>query len=679
MSLATPSIAPGARAALRPAPQRALWRPAPRCPRARSSPLPFPPRPLPRPAHASAVESMLATASMDEGEGPSVDLDNEAAPGQTVLRVTGRRDAASLARVAQVLADQGMSIRSAAIGSQGGGDVYHLTTRAGGAVAADAWPPLRDALLRVLLHTTRSSKPSIHGAAVDVDARALKAVASEADAAALESAAREMAAAAEALVGVEREIIAAGDEVSTNDLLAKQSQRYEASALLERRMAAMEAILTSRRELLERALQSSVAVPDFVKPQTVQTTGPAAGNGYEIILQAFNWESCKEAWWKKMAALAPRAAEVGFTSVWLPPPSDAVSPQGYLPRDLYDLNSKYGSEAELRDCIAVAHEVGLKVIADIVINHRCAHYQGDDGKWNKFGGRLAWDRTAICSNNPAYGGKGAWKKTDDYPAAPNLDHTNERVHKGLIEWMNYLRNSIGFDGWRFDYVKGYEGRFVRDYVDATVPQMAFGEYWDTCSYTDGVLNYNQDAHRQRTVDWCDATGATAAAFDFTLKGILQEAVTRREYWRLIDSRGRPPGVLGIWPSRAITFLENHDTGSTLQHWPFPWEHAAQGYAYLLTHCGTPCVFYDHMYYDVELREHITKLIAIRKRFRINNKSEVKIHKAYGDLYSAIIDKKVAMKIGPGDWSPTSDKVDVGQKEWKLLHSGPNFAVWEAVL
>lgn len=59
--------------------------------------------------------------------------------------------------------------------------------------------------------------------------------------------------------------------------------------------------------------------------------------------------------------------------------------------------------------------------------------------------------------------------------------------------------------------------------------------------------------------------------------------------------------------------------------------------------------------------------------------QVKIHKAYGDLYSAIIDKKVAMKIGPGDWSPTSDKVDVGQKEWKLLHSGPNFAVWEAVL
>ena len=59
---------------------------------------------------------------------------------------------------------------------------------------------------------------------------------------------------------------------------------------------------------------------------------------------------------------------------------------------------------------------------------------------------------------------------------------------------------------------------MREYINGTVPLMAFGEYWDTCDYTDGVLNYNQDAHRQRTVNWCDKTGGTAAAFDFTTKG-----------------------------------------------------------------------------------------------------------------------------------------------------------------
>lgn len=30
----------------------------------------------------------------------------------------------------------------------------------------------------------------------------------------------------------------------------------------------------------------------------------------------------------------------------------------------------------------------------------------------------------------------------------------ERVRKDIAEWMRWLRNSIGFDGWRFDYVKG---------------------------------------------------------------------------------------------------------------------------------------------------------------------------------------------------------------------------------
>lgn len=147
--------------------------------------------------------------------------------------------------------------------------------------------------------------------------------------------------------------------------------------------------------------------------------------------------------------------------------------------------------------------------------------QSSDGKWNKFGGRLAWDNSAICNNNPQWGGRGAHKTGDDYSAAPNIDHTQERIRNDIIEWMRFLRNSIGFDGWRFDFVRGYNGQYCKTYVDATVPEMAFGEYWDSCEYTDGVLNYNQDAHRQRTINWCDSTGGTSGAFDFTTKGILQ--------------------------------------------------------------------------------------------------------------------------------------------------------------
>lgn len=606
------------------------------------------------------------------------DLDDEC----TVITICSQNEAALLMQLTSTFAANNLLVKSANMSSAPAGDVcnvFHVCTVGNsGKLPQEQWAGLEEQLLRVLAGSSKSSMPAIHGAAVDVgDLSSI--VCSESDAAAFEVAASEIVEAAAALASAERALssLLSGN---ADELMLRNRQivRGEASSRLERKMEAMQAMLTSRRAQIELAAKKAApSLPAFLQPPPAKPTGPGAGNGFEIFFQGFNWESCKEPWYNKLAAMVPDIANAGFTAVWLPPASDAVSPQGYLPRDLYDLNSKYGSEAELRQLIAVLREYNLKAVADIVINHRCAHYKGHDGKWNKFGGRLAWDHSVICSNNPSFSGVGAWKSQEDYPAAPNLDHSQERVRRDLTEWMRWLRNSIGFDGWRFDFVKGYDGKWAGEYVNATVPELAFGEYWDTCSYSDGVLAYNQDAHRQRTVDWCDATGGTCAAFDFTLKGILQEAVTRKEYWRLADSQGRPPGVLGIWPSRAVTFLENHDTGSTLQHWPFPWQHAAEGYAYLLTHPGTPCVFFDHYFYDEALRGHIVKLVAIRKQFQINYKSEVVVKKAYNDLYAAIVDGKIAMKIGPGNWSPKTEK-DTGMKDWKLLHSGYNFAVWEGI-
>jgi 1,4-alpha-glucan branching enzyme len=59
--------------------------------------------------------------------------------------------------------------------------------------------------------------------------------------------------------------------------------------------------------------------------------------------------------------------------------------QGYLPGQLYKLDSLYGSEAELKELLAALKEAGLVPVADIVINHRCADRQDENGLWNKFG------------------------------------------------------------------------------------------------------------------------------------------------------------------------------------------------------------------------------------------------------------------------------------------------------
>jgi alpha-amylase len=129
---------------------------------------------------------------------------------------------------------------------------------------------------------------------------------------------------------------------------------------------------------------------------------------------------------------------------------------------------------------------------------------------------------------------------------------------------------------------------------------------------------------------------------------------------------------------AITFLDNHDTGSTLNHWPFPSQHLAEGYAYILTHPGTPTVFYDHLYTEANgLRRSILDLLAVRKRNGLSCRSPVVVRKAAADAYAATIDDRVAVKIGRGDWAPDKAKVEAaGGKRWRLTLSGPGWAVWE---
>ncbi|KAK2989764.1 hypothetical protein RJ640_012704 [Escallonia rubra] len=395
------------------------------------------------------------------------------------------------------------------------------------------------------------------------------------------------------------------------------------------------------------------------------------GTGFEIVCQGFNWESHRSGKWylelhKKAAELSSR----GFTVVWLPPPTESISPEGYMPKDLYNLNSRYGSIDELKVLVTRFHEVGIKVLGDAVLNHRCAHYQNQNGIWNIYGGRLNWDDRAVVADDPHFQGRGNKSSGDNFHAAPNIDHSQDFVRKDIREWLCWLRNEIGYDGWRLDFVRGFWGGYVKEYVDASEPYFAVGEYWDSLSYTYGEMDHNQDAHRQRIVDWINATNGTAGAFDVTTKGILHSALERCEYWRLSDQKGKPPGVVGWWPSRAITFIENHDTGSTQGHWRFPGGKEMQGYAYILTHPGTPSVFYEHAFSNYG--SEITELISVRNRNKIHCRSTIQITKAERDVYAAMIDEKVAMKIGPGHYEPPS-----GPQKWSLATEGNDYKVWEA--
>ncbi|KAH9623451.1 hypothetical protein KSS87_022650 [Heliosperma pusillum] len=351
---------------------------------------------------------------------------------------------------------------------------------------------------------------------------------------------------------------------------------------------------------------------------------------------------------------------------------------GYLPGRLYDLDSsRYGNKIQLTTLIATLHRRGIKSVADIVINHRCADKKDSRGIYSIFEGgtpdtRLDWGPWAICKNDHPYSDATSTHLDtgDDYAAAPDIDHLHPTVQYELTQWMLWLKNQVGFDGWRFDFVKGYAPYITKMYMDRTRPGFVVGELWDSVVNVNGAPFYNQDAHRNELARWVQAAGGgIVSAFDFTTKGILHAAVLG-EWWRMKDSYGRPSGLIGIMPKNAVTFIDNHDSGSTQKLWSFPADKVMQGYAYILTHPGTPTIFYDH-FFEWGLKEEIIRLSAVRTRNRIRETSVVNIMTAEADLYLAMIDGRVLVKIGS-----RYDVRNAIPSNFRIATYGNDYGIWE---
>lgn len=440
-----------------------------------------------------------------------------------------------------------------------------------------------------------------------------------------------------------------------------------------------------------------------------------------VMLQGFNWSSAKRGggyswekrspywdyWYKVMIDQGDVIGET-FTYVWCPPPSrtDTASSEGYAPTMLNDLNSCYGTEEELSRVIEAIKPA--KAIADVVVNHRAG-----TASWGGFtnpdwGVVIGSNYQVICSDDEGFSdpksdmyncnNKGNPDTGATYAAYRDLDHTNLVVQQGIVDWMNDVLKPAGFVGWRYDYVKGFSGNYVGQYNEDSGAEFSVGEYWPTDGYNSG----NPSAWGNEIKNWIQATdngGTRSKAFDFALKGAMNTVfgnkatgVANSNYQLLADSSN----LIMSQPADAVTFIDNHDTGSTQSHWYLDPQDVGTAYAFILTHPGYPCVAWQHYFTFAEsgskvdpdqyiggytvpgtentYRQHIDYLIDLRQRIGIEYDDVVDVVGKSSNYYAGKItglNGEIVVVIGNG-YTPSGE----GYAENNPIYAGTNFAIWE---
>ena len=346
-----------------------------------------------------------------------------------------------------------------------------------------------------------------------------------------------------------------------------------------------------------------VPTPTPTPPPARESTGPSN----EVMMQAFYWDvPAGGTWWDNLNTKLDTWKSAGITALWLPVISKGDSgpfSMGYDPYDYFDFGqynqkgtteTRFGSALELTSLMTNAKAKGFKLIADIVINH-CS---GGDLELSPYSGKTYYTKFTPLS------GKFNRSYEDFHPSA--IDANDEGSFGGfpdlclnvnnVKDWLwkrpdgvgKYYKNTLGFDGWRFDYVKGFSPNVVKDWNAEVGGTISIGEYFDG-----NVSLVN---------NWC--TAANSGAFDFPLYFAMKDAFYFGNM-NALDGKG----LIAINPSRAYTFVSNHD----IDRDPGQMNAVAKikAYAYILTAEGTPFIFYSD-YESVLDKAKLNTLINIKK-------------------------------------------------------------------
>lgn len=396
-----------------------------------------------------------------------------------------------------------------------------------------------------------------------------------------------------------------------------------------------------------------------------------------IMLQAFEWYMPDDGnHFNYLKEQLDFLKNIGITSIWLPPFCKATGTNdvGYGIYDLFDLGefdqkgsvrTKYGTKEQLHELINKAHELGISIYADAVLNHKAGAdetekfmavkvdsnnrtdeleeareieawtkftFPGRQGKYSEF----QWnhnhfsgvDYDQLSGDNGIYkilGDNKGWswsvaseKGNFDYLMFADIDHNNQDVRGEIFYWAKWLINETQINGFRFDATKHIDASFMEDfrnYINTEIKNdfYSVAEYWMT--------------DKAALEDYINKTNGSIDLFDVPLHYNLVQASNSGSSYdmrKIFDNT-----LVASNPLIAVTFVDNHDSqeGQALESWVKPWfkEHA---YALtLLRKDGYPCVFWGDLFGIGDKSQYggmgdkIVKLIELRRDYAFGSQDD----------------------------------------------------------
>jgi alpha-amylase len=311
-------------------------------------------------------------------------------------------------------------------------------------------------------------------------------------------------------------------------------------------------------------------------------------------------------WYDKIAKNALKYRQMGFTSIFLPPPcktqgGHANDADGYGKFDDYDIGSKdqsysvetrFGTADQLRRCVAICHAVGIDVYTDLVLHQYAGGRRGvyryksstgkDNGRFPKHPECFAKDTTPGGVDLDS-----VFDPEGNYGFGDRVAYVNSvpknYMRDGAVDASDWLIRTCDFDGMRVDDTKGSNTGFISYLLShkSLASKFAVGECF--------VGNPDELYYWV----WKSGMNGRASTIDFTVHWHLQN---------VCDNNGSAADLLNGGsaffkkdPFHAVTYVESPDTDLSPGQQII--SNKGLAYWYILTSEGFPLLYYRDLFKD----------------------------------------------------------------------------------